>query len=67
MSNYASRSTEYLLRLRDNLAEDIVRIESDIESGKRRLNNLRGTLDKNLEMYENVEAELLARTTYKGM
>lgn len=66
MSNYTSRSTEDLLRLRDNLAESIERIEDDVACLKERLHNLRGALDENLEMYENVEAELLARATSKG-
>lgn len=65
MSNYESRSTEDLLRLRDNLAESIDRIEDDVACLKERLHNLRDALDENLEMYENVEAILLARTTSK--
>ena len=66
MSNYTSCSTEDLLRLRDNLAASIEYTEKMLAIPRPKTSHYQNNLDENLEMYENVEAELLARATSKG-
>lgn len=65
MSNYTSRSTEDLLRLRDILSASIEYTEKMLAIARPKTSHYQNNLDQDLEMYENVEAILLARTTSK--